>query len=65
MAKKKQARKPWTKNEIRKLKKIFRNRSNKDAAKELNRGVDSVRIKANRMGLKKTKKYLKSIGRAD
>ena len=54
----------WTKDEVRLLKKIFRNRSTREAAKELRRTVGSVRAKASTLGLRKTKKYLKSIGMA-
>lgn len=53
----------WTKEEVRNLKKIFRNASNKDVARHLNRTVDSVEIKARRLGLHKTKKYLRTLGR--
>jgi len=61
--KKKLRGKPWTKEEIKKLRKIFRNMTNKEVAKAMGRGVDPVRIKGNRLGLKKTKKHLRSIGR--
>jgi len=65
MAKKKRAaRKPWTKEELKELKKLFRNRSTREVAEELGRKQTSVQNKASELGLKKTKKYLKSIGRA-
>ena len=53
---------PWSKSEIRLLKKLFRNMSTTDVASELGRTVSSVRAKATVLGLRKTKKYLKSIG---
>lgn len=54
---------PWSKSEIRLLKKLFRNMSTADVARELDRTVSSVQTKATVLGLRKTKKYLKSIGR--
>jgi len=55
---------PWSDTEIRQLKKIFRNMPTSDVASELNRSVASVQSKATLLGLTKTKKYLKSIGKA-
>ena len=66
MARKKRRRKvrnAWSKDEVRLLKKIFRNMSTAEAAEELGRSVGSVHGKASALGLRKTKKYLKSIGR--
>ena len=54
----------WSKEEVRALKKIFRNRSTAEVAKELGRSAASVQAKASGLGLRKTKKYLKSSGRA-
>ncbi len=53
----------WSKDEVKKLKKIFRNNPTKKVAKELNRPLDAVKKKASRIGLTKTKKYLKTLGR--
>lgn len=54
----------WTKAEVNRLKKLYSKNSTADVAKKLGRGVDAVKKKASRMGLKKTKSYLRSIGRA-
>ena len=54
----------WANDEIKHLKRIFRNMSTEDAAKELGRSVTSVQAKAFTLGLRKTRKYLKSIGKA-
>jgi len=54
----------WTAGEVKKLKSLFRSQSTKEVAKELGRSVSSVQAKASSLGLKKTKKYLKAIGRA-
>lgn len=54
----------WSEQEIKRLKRIFRNMSNADVAGELERTVGSVTAEAYPLGLRKTKKYLKSIGRA-
>jgi len=64
MAKKKAARNPWSKEEIAQLKRIFKNRSTKQVAAELDRTLKSVQGKATKLGLKKNKSYLKKIGRA-
>jgi len=53
----------WTAADIAKLKKLFGNNPTAMVAKKLGRGTDAVKKKASRMGLKKTKRYLKSIGR--
>ena len=53
----------WTKEDVRLLKKIFRNRPTAEVAEELGRTVTSVQAKASSLGLVKTKKYLKSIGK--
>ena len=52
----------WSKNEVKILKKIFGNTSTKKVAAKLYRKPKSVTAKASNLGLKKTKKYLKSIG---
>ena len=64
VAKKKLGAGEWSKDEVKLLKKMFRNTSTKEVAQELGRSAASVQSKATALGLKKTKKYLKSIGRA-
>jgi hypothetical protein len=54
----------WTKEDIRTLKKLFRSNSNAEVAIVLERTPKAVERKASRLGLSKTKKYLRSIGRA-
>ena len=54
----------FSKNEVKILKKMFRSTSTKEVAAELNRKTKSVEAKASQLGLKKTKKYLKSVGLA-
>ena len=68
MAKKKAAKKKmvtgtWTKDDIKLIKKIYPSTSTAEVAQELGRGFDAVKKKASRMGLKKTKKYMKTLGR--
>ena len=53
----------WTADDIKTLKKLFPKNPTSMVAKELGRGVDAVKRKASRMGLKKNKTYMKSIGR--
>ena len=54
----------WTSDEIKHLRRIFRNMSTEDVAEELGRSVTSVQAKAFTLGLRKTRKYLKYIGKA-
>jgi hypothetical protein len=64
MAKKvKSSRKPWSKEDVRKLKQIFENRTTRQVADELGRSLKSVQGKATKLGLNKDKGYLKRIGR--
>ena len=53
----------WTTEEVRTLKNIFRNNPNISVATTLNRTPKAVERKASKLGLTKTKKYLRSIGR--
>jgi hypothetical protein len=64
MAKKKLVKGLWSKSEISLLKKLFQNNPTAKVAAKLGRPVEAVKKKASRMGLKKTKKYLKSLGRS-
>jgi len=64
MAKKKLIKGLWSKSEVSLLKKLFPNNPTAKVAARLGRSSDTVKKKASRMGLKKSKKYLKSLGRA-
>ncbi len=64
MARKKMTKGTWTKAEITLLKKMFPNNPTAQVAARLGRPLDNVKKKASRMGLKKTKKHLKTLGRA-
>ncbi|MBN2180606.1 MAG: hypothetical protein JW715_01735 [Sedimentisphaerales bacterium] len=69
MAKKKKAKKQtkkglWTKADIALLKKLFGNNPTAEIAAKLGRPTDAVKKKASRMGLRKSKKYMKTLGRA-
>lgn len=64
-AKKKKAPKGlWSKADINLLTKLFPTNPTSKIAKKLGRKTDAVKKKASRMGLRKSKRYLKSIGRA-
>ena len=54
----------WSKDELKVLKKLYSNTSTKEVAAKLNRKPKSVEAKGHILGLKKTKKYLKSKGLA-
>ena len=69
MAKKKKAKKKlikglWTKGELSLLKKLFPNNPTAKIAARLKRPTDAVKKKASRMGLRKSKKYMKTLGRS-
>lgn len=61
---KKAARGLWSKADVSLLKKLFPANPTSRIAKQLKRKTDAVKKKASRMGLRKSKRYLKSIGRA-
>jgi len=64
VAKKKRAAKGlWTKAEISLLKKLFPNTPTAMIARKVGRATDAVKKKAARMGLRKSKKYMKTLGR--
>ena len=54
----------WTKGDLSTLKKLFPNNPTAKIAAKLGRPTDAVKKKASRMGLRKSKKYMKSLGRA-
>lgn len=53
----------WSREDVRTLRQLFRNQSNTEVAVLLERTPKSVERKAAKLGLTKTKKYLRSIGR--
>jgi hypothetical protein len=63
MAKKKVVKGLWSKSEVALLRKLFPSNPTAKVAAKLGRSLDTVKKKASRMGLKKSKKYLKSLGR--
>ena len=54
---------PWTKDEIKYLRKYFGSQPTVSVALNLGRGIDPTKKKASRLGLRKSVKYLKSLGR--
>jgi len=71
MAKKKKATKRkkavkglWSKSEVSLLRKLFSNNPTAAIAANLGRPTEAVKKKASRMGLQKSKKYMRSLGRA-
>jgi hypothetical protein len=62
-ARKKSARGTWSTKDLNLLVKLFPNTPTAGIAKKVKRKTDAVKKKASRMGLKKSKRYLKSIGR--
>jgi len=69
MAKKKKAKKKaikglWSKSDVSLLRKLFPSNPTAKIAARLGRPTDAVKKKASRMGLRKSKKYMKSLGRS-
>jgi hypothetical protein len=62
--KRRKAPKQWSTRDVNLLKKLFPTNPTSKIAKKLRRKTDAVKKKASRMGLKKSKKYLKSLGKA-
>ncbi len=62
--KKKAPKGMWPTRDVNLLKKLFPTNPTSRIAKQLGRKTDAVKKKASRMGLRKSKKYLRSIGRA-
>jgi hypothetical protein len=62
--KKKNPKGMWPVRDVNLLKKLFPTNPTSKIASRLGRKTDAVKKKASRMGLRKSKKYLKSIGRA-
>jgi len=54
----------WSKDDVKLLKKLFPSNATADIAAKLGRPTDAVKKKASRMGLRKSKKYMKSLGRS-
>jgi hypothetical protein len=62
-AKKRAIKGLWSKSDLNLLKKLFPNNPTAQIAAKLGRPTDAVKKKASRMGLRKSKKYMKSLGR--
>ena len=62
--KRKSTKRRWSSEETARLRKLFRNMRTADVAKKMRRTVSSVQQKALLLGLKKTKKHLRSVHRA-
>jgi hypothetical protein len=53
----------WTGDDVKQLKKLFPDRPTAEVAAELGRPTEAVKKKASRMGLKKSRRYMRSLGR--
>jgi hypothetical protein len=61
--KKQQPKKQWSEWSIIILKTYYPERPTREVAESLERSIDAAKKKAKRLRLRKSKKYLKSIGR--
>jgi hypothetical protein len=64
MAKKRTPKGRWSAKDLGTLRRLFPTTPTSKVAKKVGRKTDAVKKKASRMGLKKSKVYLKRIGRA-
>jgi hypothetical protein len=53
----------WSKDDIRSLRKMFPNNATAEVASKLGRPTEAVKKKASRMGLRKSRRYMKTLGR--
>ena len=63
MARKKLVKGTWSKDDLKQLRKLFPSRATAEVATELGRPTEAVKKKASRMGLRKSNRYMKSLGR--
>lgn len=63
MARKKLVKGTWSRDDLKQLRKLFPSRPTADVASELGRPTEAVKKKASRMGLRKSSRYMKSLGR--
>ena len=52
---------PWVSDEIKTLRKTYKNTFTPDLAKRFGRSPNAIQKKANRLGLRKTKKYMQGL----
>jgi hypothetical protein len=64
MARKSLTKGVWSRNDVKQLRKLFPTRPTAEVAARLGRPTEAVKKKASRMGLRKSKRYMKSLGRA-
>ncbi len=60
---KKRAKGLWSTKELNLLKKLFADNLTAVVAAKIGRSTETVKKKASRMGLRKSKKYMNSLGR--
>jgi hypothetical protein len=53
----------WTRDDVKQLKRLFPDRPTAEVAASLGRPTEAVKKKASRMGLKKSRRYMRSLGR--
>ena len=63
MARKKLVKGVWSKDDVKQLRRLFPSRATADVASTLGRPTEAVKKKASRMGLRKSGRYMKSLGR--
>ncbi|MDI9432063.1 MAG: hypothetical protein RBR19_03910 [Sedimentisphaerales bacterium] len=64
MARKTLVKGMWSKDDVKQLRKLFPNHATAEVASSLGRPTEAVKKKASRMGLKKARGYMRSLGRS-
>jgi hypothetical protein len=54
----------WTKGDLNLLKKLFASHATAEVAGRLGRPTEAVKKKASRMGLRKSRQYMRTLGRS-
>ncbi len=54
----------WTKGDLNTLKKFFLSHPTAEVAQRLGRPTEAVKKKASRMGLRKSRQYMRTLGRS-
>jgi hypothetical protein len=54
----------WTKGDLNVLKKLFLSHPTAEVASKLGRPTEAVKKKASRMGLRKSRQYMRTLGRS-
>lgn len=63
MARKSLVKGMWSKDDLKELRRLFPTHATAEVASHLGRPTEAVKKKASRMGLRKSRNYMRSLGR--